>query len=1110
MQEQTHRSRRSLFSRGIRTHGTILLVLALATLLRGQTTEGTITGTVRDTSGGVVPDVSIAVKNVARGTSRQTTTDKFGDYVVPALSPGTYQVSAEHKGFRRALVDKVIIEVNQTRRVDLTLEVGQVTQEIKVSAAAVNVDTDTSSLGQVIHSGSVTGLPLNGRNYIQLALLSTGTAQVPEGGLSSPATTRSNRRNTTVIINGNREGNGSWLVDGIETRNPWTGWADMEPSVDAIREFKIQTNSYAAEFGNGAAVVNIALKSGSNELHGSGFEFLRNDALDARNFFDGSKVPPLRMNQWGGSLGGPIVKNRTFIFGAYESLREHRSQTIRSRFPTAAERGGDLSSFTNPVVDPYTGSNYVCTLYHVMCPTPFTGNIIPTNRLSSIAQNIMSYWPLPNYTGDPVVNHVVTAQSINDSDQFQLKVDHRFSDKDQFFARYSLSFSRNANPGPAKYFGQIFPQRPQNGAIGYTHIFSPTWLNEFRLGYNRTVFSSMFEPAPSNLSAEMGLRNLGGLPSQAWGIPTITIGGYFTGPLAWMGPLTPNTSFYKSNTFQLVDHMTFIKGRHTIKAGLDLRKGQVYTVNGIQVNGLLTFMGTFYTNNSLGDFLMGLPFVGVGATGVAVPDWRQKQWSFFVQDDVRVTSRLTLNYGMRYDYSQPPVDARDNVGLFENGHLYYLKDVISQLPANLQSQAQVGGISRGIVEPDKNNFGPRFGFAYRPFTNDKTVLRGGFGVFYAGDPGGVSGRMNFSAQKPPFVNMLMLIGNALSPSLTLNNYLPDPATASAGTLVFFTDTRHNRDAYIQQWNFGIQQQLPLDAVFEIAYAGQVGHKLWKRHNENQGTPGPTNTQQARVPYPAFGEIVEVNNEANSNYNALQLRFDKRFSKDFSMLAAYTWSKSIDNASGTNDAVETLDRLHRNLDRGLSDFDMPQRLALSYVYELPFGKGKRFGSDVSGLPGKLASGWQLSGITTFASGTPFSIISGVQTGSYTMFGNNRPNRLCNGNLPAGQRTPQKWYDTSCFISQATGTFGNAGRNIVFADGTNVWDMSVMKNTTVSERVTIQFRAEFYNAFNHTNFARPTNNGAPTASSPNPAFAVITANRTMSGRSREIQFGLKVIF
>ena len=266
-----------------------------------------------------------------------------------------------------------------------------------------------------------------------------------------------------------------------------------------------------------------------------------------------------------------------------------------------------------------------------------------------------------------------------------------------------------------------------------------------------------------------------------------------------------------------------------------------------------------------------------------------------MQDDVRVTSRLTLNYGMRYDYSQPPVDARDNVGLFENGQLYYLKDVISQLPANLQSLAQVGGISRGIDLPDKNNFGPRFGFAYRPFGNDKTVIRGGYGVFYAGGTTSGSGKGRFSAQTAPFTNLMMLVNNAISPTLTFNNFLRDPSTAGA-YVSFFTDTRHNRDAYIQQWNFGIQQQLPLDAVFAIAYAGQVGHKLWKRHNENQGTPSPTTTQQSRVPYPAFGEIAEVNNEANSNYNALQLRFDKRFSKDFSMLAAYTWSKSIDNAS----------------------------------------------------------------------------------------------------------------------------------------------------------------------------------------------------------------------
>jgi len=1084
--------------------GFVCLLVGLSSMAWGQSIGGRIVGTIRDASGAVVPGATITITDTARGTTRTVSTDNLGDYTVPALPPGTYQVAAEQKGFRRAVVAAVTLEVNQTTRIDLTLEVGEMVQEVKVTATAAQLESQTSALGQVVHSQQIVEMPLNGRNYVQLALLSTGVAALPEGGFSSTSYALTNRTNASVVINGNREGDNSWLLDGVESKNPWLGMPNLQPSIDAIQEFKIQRNNYGAEFGDGSGIINIATKSGANAVHGSAYEFLRNDALDARNFFDGNKVPPLRQNQWGGTLGGPIVKNRTFIFGAYESLREHRTITIRSLFPDRQQLAGNFSSSSSPVYDPSTGNYLLCMMgVTFLCPTAFSGNIIPANRLNQVAQNVAAYWPAPNLTGDPAVNHVTTAPGINDYDQFQLRLDHRFSDKDQLFVRYSFMDGRNQNPGAAKYLGQIFPQRPQNAVINYTHIFSPTLLNEFRLGYNRVSFYSIFEKAPTNISAEAGLQHLDGLPAQAWGLPSIGIVGYYTGMLGSLGPPTPNSQFNKANVFQFVDHITWTRGRHTVKTGADIRKVQNYLASGIIVNGTFNFQG-LYTGNALADYVVGMPLVVIAGAGVGVADNRSTQWAGFVQDDIRVTPNLTLNIGMRYEYFQPQVDTQDRLGLWEDGQLYYVKDVINRLPENLRSVAHVGGVSRGIVEPDRNNFGPRFGFAYRPMGNEKTVIRGGYGVFYASGHAG----SDFYSQLPPFVNFTFDINNLVyplnpTPVTTLSDLLRDPLTATQDNIM--TSNRHDRDQYMQQWNFTIQRELFRDTLFEIAYSGQVGHRLWKRYQANQAEPGDPTTMRDRVPYPLYGEILYSTNVGNSNYHALQARVDKRFSNGLSFLAAYTWSKSIDFDSGVLEAASTQSRFNLSAERAPSDYDVPHQFVLSYVYELPFGKGKHWGGGVTGVPRHLISGWELSGITTFAAGTPFYVTSSTQNGSSVIFGANRANRVCDGNLPASQQTPQRWFDTSCFVDHPAGEFGNSGRNILRQSGRNIWDMSVMKDTAISERVTVQFRAEFYNFFNHTNFARPgADVGIPAT------FGVVTQNLRANGRSREIQFGLKLLF
>jgi hypothetical protein len=1071
------------------------LVLLNLTSAVFATTTATLTGRVTDTTGAVVPGATVEAVHVATNITYSTTTNDLGLYVLSNLPPGQFRLFIRREGFKTIVKPEVNLHVQDVVAQNFTLDVGSVIESITVEAGASVLESETSSLGQVVRSEAVTEIPLNGRNYIQLALLSSGVAALPEGGFSSINNALTNRTNTSVIISGNREASASWLIDGVESKGGFY-IAQLQPSIDAIQEFKIQKNNYAAEFGYGAGIVNIALKSGTNDFHGSLFYFHRNDALDARNFFDAEVPPPFKMHQWGVSVGGPIIHDKTFFFGSYESLRSRRLQTIRSFFPDPTQLGGDFSGLSTPIFDPSTGSVLLCGMLGILCPTPFPGNIIPPGSLNPVAQNIAAYWPTPNLVGDPVVNHVTTGEEINDFDQFHVRADHSFSQNAQVFVRYSYSTSDNANPGAAPYFGQIFPQKPQNLVVNYSHIFRPTWLNEFRVGYNRGKLFSVMEPAPSNLSADAGLRNLDNLPPQAWGLPYVSLTGYFTGSLGSIGPLTPNAQVSVTNRYQLVEHMTFIQGAHTIKTGLDIRKNMNMSLDGILVNGSPVFNG-WYTGLPLADYVLGLPFVYIGATNVPRTDARSTQWAFFVQDDWRVSPKVTLNLGLRYEYTPSPVEERDRRVHFENGHLFYLKDVLDQVPLSLRPVAQVGGVSRGIVEPDRNDFAPRFGFAITPFASQKTVFRGGYGLFYGAGEAGIG----VGASAPPFANWVFTINGPVFPSFTLSDLLPDPLTAT--TLNIFAEGRHNRSTYIQSWNFTIQQELFRDTLFEVGYVGSVGHKLSKRHNANQAVPGTT-PMQDRVPYPLFGEILMIYNEANSNYHALQTRVDKRFSNGFGFTAAYTWSKSIDADSGVLEGASTQSRFNRSAERAPSDYDVPHQFVLSYVYELPFGPGKAWGTGATGAWGKLISGWELSGITTFASGTPFYPTTSTSNGTSLMFGANRVNRICDGNLPASERTPERWFDTSCFVDHPLNEFGDAGRNILRQDGRNVWDISLMKNTTVGEHVTVQFRAEFFNAFNHTNFARP---GSGILS---PSFGVVTQNLRSGGRSREIQFGLKILF
>lgn len=1086
-----------MIARALSACGCLLLLLCPAGA-RAQSVGATITGTVRDATGSVMPQVRVSAQDDSRAAVRVSITDAAGRYVLPALPPGACRVTAEKDGFRTAVVENVVLEVNQTVRVDLELEVGPVIERVTVNGAASLVEGDSSSLGQVVHPRQIVEMPLNGRNFVQLGLLSAGVAALPEGGFSSTASTFTNRTNSSLIINGNRESDNSWLVDGVETRGPWMGITQLQPSVDAIQEFKVQRLNYAAEFGMGGGIVNIVMRAGSNQFHGSLFEFLRNEIFDARGFFDGAKVPALRMNQFGASLGGPVRRERTYFFGAWESLRQHRRETIRSSFPSEAMLTGDFREQSKAVSDPLTGSLVICEAVGVFCPVPFPGKMIPARRLSPIAQAIAGYWPRPNMALDRGVNHQTTAAAGNDADQYHVRLDQRFSSRDDVFVRFSSTDARNNLPGAARYFGMLFPQTPQNLGAGYTHVFRPSRLNEFRLGYNRTRWSLSLEPAPVNIAKQVGFKNQEGLPPEAWGLPFVNVAGYFTGQInGSFGPPVPESHDTQGGMVQLVDHLTLVAGRHTWKTGVDLRYDRTSQVNGVFVNGVVAFAG-LYSGSGAGDLVLGYPMQFAGSTNVANSRMSSVRWAAFVQDDFRVSSDLTFNFGVRYDRFSRPIESQNRTGLWEDGRLYFPADVTSLLPANLRALATVGGVSRGVVEPDKNNIAPRSGFAWRPWGNSRTVVRGGYGLVYLPDAG-----TQFGAQKPPFLNLTSQFNSFATPNFSLSDLVPD--TASGVPLNLFTENRYNRDPYVQQWNLTLQREIGRNTLVEAAYAGQVSHKLSKRHNANQAIPG-TSALELRAPYPLYGEVVLINNESNANYHALQTRLDRSFATGFSALLSYSWSKSIDTDSGVLEPASTQNRLNRRLERAPSDYDVPHRATASFLWEVPFGPGRRFGAH-AGKPALLAlAGWQVSGISTFSAGTPFYVSTTTPIGTSEIFGANRANRLCDGNLPRAQRRPERWFDIACFADHALGAFGNAGRNILRQAGLHNWDLSLMKRAAVlKEKVMVQLRAEFFNALNRTHFSRPGNVVSQPVN-----FGMVTQNVRAGGRSREIQVGVKLLF
>ena len=1082
----------------------VCLSLFLAPLCLSQTTA-TLTGTVMDRSGAVIPEAKITAVETETGMRREVRTNANGTYVIPSLPVGVYAVTTAAAGFKQQTLQGILLQVNQQARVDVTLEVGAVSESLTVAATATLLQAETSGIGQVIDNRFDTEIPLNGRDFSQLILLTPGANTRPSGADAYSSATVGSNGSGFVI--GGREALNNFMMDGASDNTRQYGSIAIRPSVDAIEEFKVQSNLYSAEFGQAAfGQINVVTKSGTNVLHGSLFEFLRNNDLDARNFFL-QKVSKLNRNQFGGTVGGPIRRDRTFFFFSYEGLRQRQGVETYLSVPTDAWRQGNFAG-QKSLKDPLSG-------------VPFPNNQIPVSRFSKPAQVAMKHWPAQNYGDSSLIakNLLVTTPDQYRDDQFTVKIDHQFTAKDRTMGRYSMADHwQKTNAGMLPGFEYIDPPRNQVAVLGHTHIFSPRLLGEYHFSFTRSLFKRTYENSgKSGVFEEYGINaQLAG--AQFEGAPAYTFSGISMTAFGDSSTLPLNDI---SNEFTHSASITYTRGQHTLKAGGNLTWYQQNTPGAVPGNrrGAFSFSGAF-TGNAFADLLLGEPYQSQFTTGTGVQTERSTWQGYYVNDDWKVSRSLTLNLGLRYEYDSPLVDVHDQKSTFWPITNDFVSGVTGQIVVANSAEAQSvlglsGRAARALYKPTYTNFGPRAGFAYS--VDAKTVVRGGYGIFTALAQNFVNDFV-INRANPPSAQKLLATSSTTTPQINL----ADPFASAGPQAVIATQNidPNFRDGYVQQWNMTPQRELPGQFSIEAGYVGNKGTHLTELPYFNiplPQQPGDTRSLQNRRPLPQWGTVLALESYVNSNYNSLQVKAQKRFSHGFQLLAAYTHAKSIDDGSerGSGDRGGFDGGDERNLRgyfRGRSGFDVRDRLVLSYVFDLPFGRGKALLKNISPVANAFVGGWQLSGITQFQSGFPTTVLlSGDILG--TGLSGDRPDLISTPVIHPG--------NPSCYIADprnaACGSnvtaafaipaasearFGNAGRNIISGPGLRGWDVNISKNWALAERMKLQFRAEFFNFFNNVNFGQPERTYNVTS----PTFGVLDS----AGPARQIQFGMRLAF
>lgn len=1093
-----------------------MLISSASHLIRAQGTNATLTGRVIDPGGSVIAGSEVTVRNVSTGVAVVVKTNEDGLYRVTNLLPGTYEVAAISQGFRREVKSGITLQVGDQISVDLQLQLGAVSESVTVAANGIAIDTTTSTLGQVVQSQQVADLPLNGRNFLQMASLTPGAVPIL-GTHDSLSAQLIGNSGVSVHVAGSRDDANSFLLDGIETRQPWVGNAGVLPSIDAIQEFKVDRGIYPANLGQGIGVVETATKSGTNSFHGSLYEFVRNDMFDAANYFDVIGKPPFRENQFGGSFGGPVLvphvydgKDKTFFFFAYEGLRTRKGLTLNGNFPDRTQLTGDFSAVATKIYDPATNQQFNNSACLSLYGGVLKQNVICPANFSSVAVNYEPYIPKPNMSV-PGLNYVTRVSSKNDYDQEIARIDQTFSAKDSFFGRLLLTGSGALRPGIAPYFGSTVDLSNANVALRETHIFSSNIVNTATLGFNRATLANPIQNTPTNVGAAIGLQHLD-LARSDWGVPQVSIVGY-TG--TGQSPLNQGST---TNMFEGTEALDIQRGKHQIETGIDLRYYQYQIFQSLLRQGLAVFTGTQTaqvvagkpqagTGLPLADYLLGRVTAYPYDHGSIHDHSTSKNWSTWVQDNWRVSPSLTLNLGLRWEYDSPWVEKDGQGGFFDastpGGIIRLLSDP-KKFGYNFTSPyITVGGARPGIRKPQYTNFAPRVGFAYS--APKGYVVRAGAGIFYG--TGLANDETQFAMFLPPFI-----ISPTIASGSQWNTLFPDVTSANfqfSGLLSPFSIQPNAKRPYVEQWGLSVDKTFA-GMTFEVGYEGSHGLHNWERININQATlPAPNDPNaatipdiQSRRPFPNFGDVLQASWNEFSHYNALETSVNRRFNNGLSFTVSYTYSRNLDTTSGGGGNASVHQNMHdTRADYAASSFDTPNVFTFAHSYALPFGKGRKFAGKANPVVDALIGGWQINGILTLLSGQPYTVTAAGSNPEVGGFAVERANLSGNPNLPSGQRTIKHWFNTAAFSAPVQGTFGNSGRNVVKAPPLRDYDFSLFKNFHFGERTALQFRAETFNLLNHPPF------NAPGLDVTTPAtFGQITTARD----PREIQLALKLTF
>ena len=1069
----------------------------------GQQITGSIRGTITDPSGAVVAHAAVTAIQTETGLRRASSSGRDGAFVITELPVGHYRLQVEAKGFQKYLQEGISLNVNETATVPVRLKVGTERQEVTVRANAQLIQPTVTSLGKAVLSRELLSLPLDGRNFSQLGVLQPGVVPITPGLAEAGGSLREGQ---AYAVNGQRPESNNFLIDGANNFSSVDGGFILKPPIDAIAEFRILTNGANAEFGHSAgSTTNIITRSGGNRFHGAAWEFLRNDAMDARNYF-APQVEPLKQNQFGGTLGGPIRKDKTFFFAYYEGFRNRQGETQSATVPSLLERQGNFSQ----TIDPSTGK--VDPLINEFTGQPFANNQLPF--INPIAQNLLQFFPLPN-SG---TNSFTTTQSLHlDSDQFGVRVDHYLSPTDTLNFRYMFSNSNTLDPlstSGANLPG--FPvgedQRAQNFVGQETHTFSPSMIGVARFSFLRNKFL-LDEHINQTLPSTLGFQYQPTLPVAA-GPPFIQVNGY-----ASIGdPITGPRETYQ-NSFDWSGSLTWVHGQHEFKFGGGFQHNQINVLQGIASNGFFVF-APFPISNAFASFLFGQPVFFLQGGGDLSRGLRGNSSNAYAQDTYKVTRHLTLNLGLRYELPSPYTEIHNRQNLFVPGAQ---SKVFPNAPAGLLYPGDPG-VPGGVIPTDKTAFAPRVGLAWDPTGDGHWLISSAYGIFYEPYYTGVGGPLQDPISAPPYLQTPQVnLPNFSNPFGATNPF--GPSFSQPMTLLVLNSRLPL--PYAQDWNLNVQRSFGADWLFQIGYVGTTGVKLPRfiEGNPPVYVPGQStenNVNQRRL-YSGctlaspnncvYGSVGEIAGVANSSYNALQSSLRKRFGHGLSFLASYTFSKSIDDVSsfnitgsasqpiaGENDLPQNPFNLAA--ERGRSMFDARHRFVLSYEWSLPWWKqGHTWYQHVLG-------NWQLNGITTYMSGTPLTVFDSQDVSlqgsapEITGFSSNRPNLV--GDPNSGPHTVQEWFNINAFqrlnpVTQA-GQFGTAGRNIVQGPGYQDWDLSALKNIQVAEAKQLQLRVEFFNLFNHANFHLPDSDIS------SPTFGQILESQP----PRLVQLALKFLF